>query len=180
MKTFKVNGNLGEFEVTLPEELSEISVDYLKSCTDFVHPAADYALVGIVYKDSLNLILTSVRKNKPAEVSIVPIFIKAGKTDSEFIKRLEIGDRIVVAASDLSIGNHINSPYNKITPNNIIKLCEGDKDITKTLWGESQKPVCFLEFKLIPVSAIHAHLETTQNSYLNPFIRKVPFEFSEA
>ena len=53
MKNFKVNGALGEFELSLPESLEEIPVDYFKQCTDFVHPAPNYALVAIVYKDSL-------------------------------------------------------------------------------------------------------------------------------
>ena len=51
MKNFKVNGALGEFELSLPESLEEIPVEYFKECTDFVHPAPNYALVAIVYKD---------------------------------------------------------------------------------------------------------------------------------
>ena len=111
MKNFKVNGALGEFELSLPESLEEIPVDYFKECTDFVHPAPNYALVAIVYKDSLNLILTASKRKEGANVAIVPVFIKAGTTDSEFVNGLNIGDKIVVSGSDLSIGNHINSPY---------------------------------------------------------------------
>ena len=95
------------------ESLEEIPVDYFKECTDFIHPAPNYALVAIVYKDSLNLILTAGKKKEGANVAIIPIFIKCGTTDSEFINSLNIGDKIVISGSDLSIGNHINSPYNK-------------------------------------------------------------------
>lgn len=172
MKTFKVNGNLGEFEINLPENLSEITNDYLTYCTEFVHPAPNYALVAVIYKDSLSLVLTSAKKNKPANVSIVPVFIKAGETESEFIKTIKTGDRIVVAASDLSLGHHINSPYNKITPNNIVTICEGDKEIyTKAMM--LQTPVCFVEFKLIPCNTIHSVLENTLNPSTNPFIKKI-------
>lgn len=171
MKTFNVNGNLGRFEVSLPETLDEISTEYLKKCTDFINPAPNYAVVGIVYKDSLSLVLTSAKKNKPTQISVIPVFIKTGKTDSEFINSLSLGDKCVVAASDLSIGHHINSPYNKITPENVIRLCDGDKEIySKAIM--LQTPVCFLEFKLIPVSAIHASLEKTPNEYVNPFVHK--------
>lgn len=171
MKQFKVNGNLGKFELNLPESFDEISKEYLKECTDFVHPAPDYALVGVVYKDSLSLILTAAKKGKAANVQVIPVFIKAGKTDSEFVNNLNLGEKVVVAASDLSIGHHINSPYNKITPQNIIDVCDGDKEIYKDALG-MQKPVCFLEFKLIPISAIHAQLDKAANSFINPFIHK--------
>ena len=47
MKKFNVNGKLGAFEINLPESLEEIGNDYFELCTDFVHPAPNYALVAI-------------------------------------------------------------------------------------------------------------------------------------
>ena len=88
MKTFNVNGKLGSFEINLPESLKEIPVDYFKECTDYIHPARDYAVVAIVYKDSLNLILTAAKKKNSASVAIIPVFVKMGETDSEFAKTL--------------------------------------------------------------------------------------------
>ena len=35
-----------------------------------------------------------------------------------------------------------------------------------------QEPVCFVEFKLVPISAIHAKLDDTPKGYVNPFISK--------
>jgi hypothetical protein len=173
MKNFKVNGALGEFELSLPESLEEIPVDYFKECTDFVHPAPNYALVAIVYKDSLNLILTASKKKEGANVAIVPVFIKAGTTDSEFVNGLNMGDKIVVSASDLSIGNHINSPYNKITPDNIVRVCQnaGKEFYQSTL--ELHTPICLVEFKLVPIGAIKSKLDKTKNSFINPFVHKV-------
>lgn len=179
MKNLKINGNLGRFNVNLPERLEEISVDYLKECTDFVQCAPNYALVGIIYKDSLALVLSSAKKNKPAQIAIVPVFIKCGETDSDFINSLNTGDRCVIAASDLSIGHHIKSPYNKITPDNIVSICEGDK----LIYSEAllmQTPVCFLEFKLVPINAIHAKLDNTRNSFVNPFVAKEAIITGEA
>lgn len=172
MKNFKVNGTLGEFELSLPESLEEIPVDYFKECTEFVHPAPNYALVAIVYKDSLNLILTAAKKKEGTSVAIVPVFIKAGTTDSEFINDLNIGDKVVISASDLSIGNHINSPYNKITPDNIVRVCQnaGREFYQSTL--ELNTPICLVEFKLVPVGAIRSKLDRTKNSFVNPFIHK--------
>ena len=180
MKNFKVNGALGEFELSLPESLEEIPVEYFKQCTDFVHPAPNYALVAIVYKDSLNLILTAAKKKEGADVAIVPVFVKAGTTDSDFIDSLECGDKIVVSASDLSIGNHINSPYNKITPDNIVRVCQnaGREFYQSTL--ELNTPICLVEFKLVPVGAIRSKLDRTKNSFINPFIHKAIAKGGEA
>lgn len=180
MKHFKVNGALGEFELNLPESLEEISVDYFKECTNFVHPAPNYALVAIVYKDSLNLILTANKKKEGVNVQIIPVFIKAGETDSEFIKGIRMGDKIVISGSDLSIGNHINSPYNKITPDNIIRVCQnaGREFYQSTL--ELNTPICLVEFKLVPISSIRSKLDRTKNSFINPFIHKVFTEGGEA
>lgn len=180
MKNFKVNGDLGEFELNLPESLEEIPVDYFKECTDFVHPAPNYALVAIVYKDSLNLILTASKKKEGANVQIVPVFIKAGINDSEFISSLEMGDKVVISGSDLSIGNHINSPYNKITPNNIVNVCQGAGREFYQSTLELQTPICLIEFKLVPIGAIRSKLDRTKNSFINPFIHKVFTEGGEA
>ena len=169
MRTFQINGKLGKFVLNLPESLEEISVDYLKECTDFVTPAPHHALVAIVYKDSLSLVLSAAKKNTAANISVIPVFIKAGDTDSDFINSLTIGDKCVIAASDLSIANHINSPYNKITPGNIVRICEGDKEIYSAALVLTT-PVCFIEFKLIPISAIKAKLDKTKNIFINPFV----------
>lgn len=179
MKSFKIDGKLGKFEVTFPEELAEISNDYLESCVTHVNPAPNYAVVAIVYKDSLNVVLTSARQNKPTQLAIIPVFIKAGENDSTFIKGIALGDRVVISGSDLSMAHHINSPYNKITPTNIINICEDDKNITKASLN-MKTPVCFVEFKVVPISAIHARLDKTPNNFVNPFVHKVIAEGGEA
>lgn len=169
MKTFKVNGNAGSYLINLPQSLEEVGTKYLTKCTDFINPAPNYAVVAIVYKDSLSFVLTSFKKKTPTNMAVIPVFIKSGVTDSEFINSLNLGDRVVIAASDLSIGHHINSPYNKITPSTICAVCDGDKDIYKTAMS-IKEPVCFVEFKLVPISAIHAKLDKTKDDYINPFV----------
>ena len=169
MKTFKVNGKAGSYVINLPQSLKEIGTEYLSYCTKFINPAPNYAVVAIVYKDSLSLVLTAAKKKTPVNTAVIPVFIKAGDNDSEFIKSIKLGDRVVVSASDLSIGHHISSPYNKITPSTISVICDGDKDIYRESMT-MQEPVCFVEFKLVPISAIHAKLDDTVKDYVNPFI----------
>ena len=169
MKTFKVNGKAGSYVINLPQSLKEIGTEYLFDCTKFINPAPNYAVVAVVYEDLLSLVLTSAKKKTPVNIAVTPVFVKAGNNDSEFIKSINLGDRVVVSGSDLSIGHHINSPYNKITPSTISIICEGDKDIYRESMT-MQEPVCFVEFKLVPISAIHAKLDDTVKDYINPFI----------
>ena len=171
MKTFKVNGKAGSYFIELPQSLEEIGTKYLDDCTKFINPAPNYVVVAIVYKDLLSLVLTASKKKTPVNAAVIPVFIKAGYSDSEFIKSIKLGDRVVVSGSDLSIGHHINSPYNKITPSTISIICDGDKDIYRESMT-MQEPVCFVEFKLIPISAIHAKLDDAVKGYVNPFISK--------
>lgn len=169
MKTFKVNGKAGSYIINLPQSIKEIGTKYLSDCTKFINPAPNYAVVAIVYKDSLSLVLTAAKKKTPVNAAVIPVFVKAGDSDSEFIKSINLGDRVVVSGSDLSIGHHISSPYNKITPNTISIICDGDKDIYRESMT-MQEPVCFVEFKLVPISAIHAKLDDSSKGYINPFI----------
>ena len=169
MKTFKVNGKNGSYVINLPQSLEEIGTEYLSKCTDFINPAPNYAVVAVVYKDLLSLVLTAAKKKTPVNTAVIPVFIKAGESDSEFIKSIKLGDRVVVSGSDLSIGHHISSPYNKITPSYISLICDGDKDIYRDSMT-MQEPVCFVEFKLVPISAIHAKLDDNVKGYINPFI----------
>ena len=169
MKAFKVNGKAGSYVINLPQSLKEIGTEYLSYCTKFINPAPNYAIVAVVYKDLLSLVLTAAKKKTPVNTAVIPVFVKAGANDSEFIKSINLGDRVVVSASDLSIGHHISSPYNKITPSTISIICEGDKDIYRESMT-MQEPVCFVEFKLVPISAIHAKLNDTTKDYINPFI----------
>ena len=169
MKAFKVNGKAGSYFIQLPQSLEEIGTKYLDDCTKFINPAPNYAVVAIVYKDLLSLVLTASKKKTPVNAAVIPVFVKAGDTDSEFIKSVKIGDRVVVSASDLSIGHHISSPYNLITPSTVSTICDGDKDIYRESMT-MQEAVCFVEFKLVPISAIHAKLDNTVKGYANPFI----------
>ena len=171
MKTFKVNGRAGSYVINFPQSLEEVGTEYLSNCTDFINPAPNYAVIAVVYKDLLSLVLTAAKKKGSVNAAVIPVFVKAGDSDSEFIKSVKLGDRVVVSGSDLSIGHHISSPYNKITPSNIMIICDGDKDIYRESMA-MQEPVCFVEFKLVPISAIHAKLDDTVKGYVNPFISK--------
>lgn len=158
MKHFEVNGNCGRFELNLPQSVAEISNEFLDNCTKHITITPNYALVAIAYKNDLNVLLTAMNKKQPTNVPIVPIAVKLNVPgDNKFYNDIKLGDVVVVSASDLSIGNHIVCPANTLSPSNIAKICEGDRNIYRETIGSDNK-IYLVEFKLIPISAIKARI----------------------
>ena len=89
MLKFEVNGNHGTILMSLPTKLSEITPEYLNEVTSNVVVADNYSLIGILYRESLaSVILANNRKQKNITTAIIPIFIKAGATDAEYVKNM--------------------------------------------------------------------------------------------
>uniref|UniRef100_A0AAU8MKL7 Uncharacterized protein n=1 Tax=Geladintestivirus 6 TaxID=3233138 RepID=A0AAU8MKL7_9CAUD len=171
MLKFEVNGKHGTIFMNLPTKLSEITPEYLNEVTSNVIVADNYSLIGILYRESLaSVILANNRKQKNITTAIVPIFIKSGTTNTEYIKQMSCGDKIIIAPSDIAIGHHVTCPKNKITINNILDYCDGDKEAYQRAIGVSQ--ACYyLEFKIVPNCNIHGNYIEENNSYQNPFIK---------
>ena len=171
MLKFEVNSKDGKVLMNLPTKLSEITPEYLSSVTSDVVIADNYSLIGILYKESLaSVILANNRKQKNITTSVIPIFVKAGATDTEYIKNMSCGDKIVIASSDIAMGHHVVCPKNKITINNILDYCDGDKDAYQRAISIS-KPCYYLEFKIVPNCNIHGNYIEDNDSYENPFIK---------
>ena len=170
MLKFEVNSKNGNILMNLPTKLSEITSEYLSSVTSDVVIADNYSLIGILYKESLaSVILANNRKQKNITTAIVPIFIKAGATDTEYVKNMTCGDKIVIAPSDIAMGHHVSCPKNMITINNILEYCDGDKEAYQRAISISQ-PCYYLEFKIVPNCNIHGNYKEESGSYKNPFI----------
>ena len=170
MLKFEVNGNYDSILMNLPTKLSEITPEYLNEVTSNIVVADNYSLIGILYKESLaSVILANSRKQKNITTAIVPVFVKAGTTDTEYIKNISCGDKIIIAPSDIAMGHHVTCPKNKITINNILEYCNSDKEAYKHAIGISQ--ACYyLEFKIVPNCNIHGNYIEETSSYKNPFI----------
>ena len=170
MLKFEVNGNHGVILMNLPTKLSEITPEYLNEVTSNVVVADNYSLIGILYRESLaSVMLANNRKQKNITTAVVPVFVKAGTTDTEYIKNMSCGDKIIIAPSDIAIGHHISCPKNMITINNILEYCNGDKEAYKNAICVSQ-PCYYLEFKIVPNCNIHGNYKEESGSYKNPFI----------
>ena len=170
MLKFEVNSKNGNILMNLPTKLSEITSEYLSSVTSDVVIADNYSLIGILYKESLaSVILANNRKQKNITTAIVPIFVKAGNTTTDYINNISCGDKIIIAPSDIAMGHHVVCPKNKITINNIISYCDGDKTAYQRALNISE--ACYyLEFKIVPNCNIHGNYKEESGSYKNPFI----------
>ena len=174
MLKFEVNGNHGVILMNLPTTLSEITPEYLNEVTSNIVVADNYSLIGILYRESLaSVILANNRKQKNITTAIVPVFIKAGATDTEYVKNMACRDQIVIAPSDIAMGHHVSCPKNMITINNILDYCDGDKEAYQKAIGISQ-PCYYLEFKIVPNCNIHGNYKEESDSYKNPFIEFSP------
>lgn len=171
MLNLKVNGKAGEFTLNLPTMFKEVSNEYLDNAVKHITVAPEYSLVALVYREKLAVILNSAKQNKEMNTSVVPVFIKAGATDSKFIKSIKLGNKAVITGSDLSIGVHVNSPLNALSIPNVVAVCEGDNNIYREAMTSTE--YChFVEFKLVPNSAIKGIIGPAEFPSINPYITK--------
>lgn len=171
MLKLKINGNAGKFDVNLPTDFSEITSDYLSTVTKHIDVAPEYSLVALVYREKLAVILNSSKQNKEINTAVVPIFVKAGDTDTKFIKKMRLGNVAIITGSDLAIGIHVNSPLNSLSIPNIVSICDGDNNIYKDALTNNQ--YChFVEFKLVPNSAIKGIVGAIDMNVVNPYVHR--------
>lgn len=171
MFNFQVKTPNGVYNVNLPTNFSEVSKDYLRYATEHIQVAPEYSLVALIYRERLAVILNSSKQNKELNTSVVPVFVKAGKTDSNFINNMQLGDTIIITGSDLSIGVHVNSVLNVLSIPNIVAMCKDDSNSYKNALKNSD--YChFVEFKLVPNSAIKGILGAVKFSNVNPYVSK--------
>lgn len=172
MLTLNVNGTQGAFTLNLPTTLSDIKKEYITNVTSHIEVDANYTVVGVVFREKLStLVLASRRNKKNSDIAAIPIFVKAGKTDSELINKLDVGEKLIIAPSDIMLGHHLSAPANLLTINNILNIIEGDTEIYNKVMG-IQESCYFIEFKLVPNCSIHGAYKNGFDNYTNPFVIK--------
>ena len=174
MVKFNVNGKAGAAVISLPTHLSEITPEYLNGVTCNVKIGDNYSLIGIIFKEKLSTLVLASRKNKKtSDIAIVPIFVKAGKTDSELINSLNTKDKLIIAPSDIMLGHHVSTPRNPLTIDNILNIIDGDLNVYNKLI--TIKEDCyFIEFKLVPNCNIHgAYIDQNDVKDVNNFVIKL-------
>ena len=78
-------------------------------------------------------------------------------TDNEFIKGIKLGETVVISPSDISMGHHVNSPDNVLTPGFLLNLLQTNADLNKKLMAVNV-PTYFVDFKIVPVCNIHGSI----------------------
>lgn len=174
MLKFEINGAESDVLLSLPTKLSEITPEYLNEVTANVYVADDYTLIGILYRESLgSVVLANTQKKKNITTSIVPIFVKAGKTYNDFVKYINVCEKLIISPSDIAMGHHVTCPKNKLSINTILEYCQLDKDSCRKaiVASKDADPCYFLEFKLVPNCNIHGAYSAAKNDYVNPFVK---------
>lgn len=170
MLTLNVNGTQGAFTLNLPTTLSDITKEYITDVTSHIEVDANYTVVGVVFREKLSTLMLASRKNKKnSDIAAIPIFVKAGKTNSELINKLDVGEKLIIAPSDIMLGHHLSAPANLLTINTILSIMEGDSEIYNKVIG-IQEPCYFIEFKLVPNCSIHGAYKNGCNNDANPFV----------
>ena len=174
MLTLKTSNARGVHELNLPISLNEIDEAYITEVTSHIKVDANYTLIGLVYREKLStLVLAATRNKKKSDIAVIPIFVKAGKSDSKFINNLNVKDKLIISPSDIMMGYHVSAPNNLLTINNILDLVEGDPVVNKKLMNINEQ-CYFIEFKLVPNCNIHGAYEKPKvTEFVNPFVTKV-------
>ena len=174
MLTLKTSNARGVHELNLPTSLNEIDESYITEVTSHIKVDANYTLIGLIYREKLStLVLAATRNKKTSDIAVIPIFVKAGESDSKFINSLNIKDKLIVSPSDIMMGYHVSAPNNLLTINNILDLVEGDPVVNKKLMNINEQ-CYFIEFKLVPNCNIHGAYEKSKvTEFVNPFVTKV-------
>lgn len=160
MKTVKVNEKGKEVVFNLPTSLSEISDDYLKAITDNIEVANHHTLIGIVHHAKLNrLAIAYYTKKKSVTTNVIPVFIKCGKTDIEFLNNADIKDKLLIPESDIAIGYHVVVPRNELSIDKVIGSIVNNtskEEYESLTMSNDDKEVYFIEFKIVTNTAIKA------------------------
>jgi hypothetical protein len=153
----------------MPTSISEIDMNTIADYVSHVNVAKDYALIAIVFKERPITIVSASRQNKNASVSGVAVMIKSNTTD-EFVKAIKLGETLVISPSDISMGHHVNSPKNCLTPGFLLNLLATNADLNQKLM-KVMIPTYFIDFKVVPVCNIHGVIGEIINDntyYISP------------
>lgn len=145
---------LDKVSLELPTKLDEITEEKLNEMSNTIDIADNYSLVGIAYHETFSRILMSYRtKKQNIKAGVVPIFVKAGKTDSDFIKSAKVGSKVLISSNQIELGYRAvikNNPYNLD-----VIMAKVDNNITpdeyhQIITDKEAQNVYFLDFKIVP------------------------------
>lgn len=153
MKPFTIKLPLKQVTFMFPSKLEELTKDYLTEVTKNVKIANNYSLIGIVYHESLgNIVIARQQKKKDITAGVIPIFIKCGQSDSQFVNNIKTGSKVIISGTQLALGHHVACPANKLSIDYLIKCINDsdDKELYQRAIKLGKEHIFLLEFKLVP------------------------------
>lgn len=176
MKEFIVTDGSKEFSLRLPTSLSEITSDYLKAVTDDIVIAPYHAIVATIYRCKLPEVISVNKKSRAMAISIIPVYVKSNlpmETEAptfDLISKINCGDRLIIAGSDIERGYQLSTPKNTITIDNIIKIYNHDNNFAKDIMRD-QNYYYFVDFKLVTINDIKGkYVMNPSSDFINPFV----------
>lgn len=174
MVKFETNGKNGKVIVTLPTSIKELTPEYLGAITDEIAIADNYSLIALCHKEKLSTFVMAGRSKKnQISTAVVPIFAKRGETNVVFNTGIEVGDKLLISPTAMSMGLHVNVPMNTLTMGKFVDLIEGDTKVYQNAL-KHKEDVYFIEFKLIPNNEIIGiYKPNRRKDFENPFALEV-------
>jgi len=169
MKEINVKTQAGEFKINIPTSRKDITNEYLEEVTQMLEIAPNYSLVALITIEELINVVNPNAKKQSAFTAGIPVFVRCGKSEDEFISNISCGQTIIISDSDLSMGHHINSPYNKISKGYLSAILSKDKELASNVWGMNEK-CYFLSFKLVPNCNIHGAISEEDINVVDPYV----------
>lgn len=179
MVTFNVKD---EVTINCPTSSDEISVDFLQTIANEIYLAPDYVLIGLIQGIKLaDLAYANGSKNRNLVTTVLPVFIKAGVTNSEMIQAAKTKATIHISKSNIELGEHIRLSNNILTMQNLIQYLTIDDDLRRSIVTgkfftdrniSKDTRVFAIEFKVVPVSDIHG-IFSKIGTIDNPFVKKI-------
>lgn len=174
MKQFVINTKKGIVTFNFPTSLTEITPSYLEGVTSNINVADHHVLVGMVYHNTLpNVIMIGKNRKKTENFGVNVIYVKSGEENVSFIKNIKVGNRLLIDNSQLSLGHHVAAPANKLTLNNFTNILANSTEndlYQKAIADSDNREVMFIEFKIVPASAIVAEYTNDKVEVENNFV----------
>lgn len=172
MTDFPIYAKDAEIILHLPNSISEIPTDWLQKITDEVNVSDHHSLIAVVYREKLSTVILSKLNKKDLKAAVMPIFIKAGKTDSDFINSIQTKDRVIISNTQLSLGYHCAVSHNELSFERVLQFLEFDTKNTyqRSLEQFNNAYVCFVDFKIVGNSDIIANYIPTNEAYNEEFV----------
>lgn len=167
---YQIKSEKSDYILNLPTEKEEITPEILKDITKDVNLSKNYAIVALRYRVNPFELIMGGKSNSKNNIRVnVSTVLAKVNGDLEG----EVGDRILIAQTDLEMGLHINN-LSKISVDNVRNYITSDDALNKsvinrTAFADTQY-IYLLEFKIVGLNSIKAVITEKDGVAKDPFV----------